>query len=333
MEHSTDPLDRAVDALLAPREESTGEPMDSELSDAADKLLEPEESDTDETDEVEAEDTEEESDDSSDDEQDEYEDESEEDDSEEVEEPRYTVKVDGKEVEVTLDELRRGYSGQRKIQLGMQEAAEARKVASEAAQRAAQYEQQLTALFNQVQQQGVIAPPQPPSPELASTDPLGYIEADARFRQQWQAYQTQQAQIQQTYQLNQQKQEAERRALLERESQLARQRIPELSDAKRAPEFKKKLVEFGQKELGFSLEELGGVQDHRALYAMHLARIGYEAMQGKTKAEAKAKPAKPVVKAGAKKVQNPKRAQANEAKKRLRKTGSIEDALSLIMDS
>jgi len=39
----------------------------------------------------------------------------------------YMVKVDGQEQEVTLDELKRGYSGQKYIQKGMTEVAENRK--------------------------------------------------------------------------------------------------------------------------------------------------------------------------------------------------------------
>ena len=44
---------------------------------------------------------------------------------------KFTVKVDGQEVAVTLDELKQGYSGQKYVQRGMQEAAMQRKQAEE----------------------------------------------------------------------------------------------------------------------------------------------------------------------------------------------------------
>ena len=53
-------------------------------------------------------------------------------DTEEAEEPEpelYTVRVDGKEEKVTLEELTRGYSGQQYVHKGMQEAAAYRKEA------------------------------------------------------------------------------------------------------------------------------------------------------------------------------------------------------------
>ena len=49
------------------------------------------------------------------------------------------------------------------------------------------------------------------------------------------------------------------------------------------------------------------------------------------KAEAKGKKAKPVVKAGAKKVADPQGTQMRKQQQRLQKSGRIEDAIDLIM--
>ena len=97
-------------------------------------------------------------------------------------EPLYTVKVDGKEKQVSLDELTRGYSGQEYIQKGMAENAEARKEV-EQIREAANYErQQLQAMMQRLQQEGVPPIPEYPSEELRVSDPLGYLEAEADYR-------------------------------------------------------------------------------------------------------------------------------------------------------
>ena len=66
-------------------------------------------------------------------------------------EPQYKVKVDGIETEVTLDELQRGYSGQKYIQKGMAENAETKKTLEEAQQQMTQERQRLTQLVQQLQ--------------------------------------------------------------------------------------------------------------------------------------------------------------------------------------
>ena len=86
----------------------------------------------------------------------------------------------------------------------MKQAAEQRKQAEEAFNGLNQQREQLNQLMQQVEQQGVISQPTPPSKELLSADPLGYIEADATYREQMGAYQTQQQQIGQQQQAMQQ---------------------------------------------------------------------------------------------------------------------------------
>ena len=242
----------------------------------------------------------------------------------EPEEQLFTVKVDGQEQSVTLEELRRGYSGQAKIQLGMQQAAQARKQAQEIEARMAQHEQHLTALIQNLNENGQLTQPTPPSAELARTDPYQYNIEQAEYTEAVGRWQQQQMLIQQTQQSNQQKREFERQQLIQREAARAAELIPELADAKRAPAVKKQLAEFGQSVLQFNVDELANVSDARALYAMHLARIGYEALQGKQKAQQKTQKAKPVLKAGAKKTQDPKRAAARKARDNVRKSGSAD---------
>ena len=73
------------------------------------------------------------------------------------EEPTYfTVKIDGEERQVDLNELTRGYSGQKYIQKGMAENAETKKQLDQFSQQVAQERQMLQHLINQAQQGDIL---------------------------------------------------------------------------------------------------------------------------------------------------------------------------------
>lgn len=101
----------------------------------------------------------------------------EDDDDEQDEGPqehRFTVKVDGVEVDVTLDDLKRSYSGQAYIQKGMQEAAEAKEQAEAAFLQLPEGRNAIADLYQRMQA-GQLAPaPTPPDPDLLNTNPFGY---------------------------------------------------------------------------------------------------------------------------------------------------------------
>ena len=62
----------------------------------------------------------------------------------------FTVKVDGQEVAVTLDELKQGYSGQKYVQKGMQEAAAQRKQAEEVYNALLHERQNIAQMYQQI---------------------------------------------------------------------------------------------------------------------------------------------------------------------------------------
>ena len=100
---------------------------------------------------------------------------------EDAEQPNtFTVKIDGTEVEVTLDELQRGYSGQKYIQKGMQEVADLRKKAETANATLASAGEAVLALYQQMQAPGFAQPPTPPDETLIESDPIGYTQDKAR---------------------------------------------------------------------------------------------------------------------------------------------------------
>jgi hypothetical protein len=152
----------------------------------------------------------------------------------EVEAPqKYTVKVDGTETEVTLDDLKRSFSGQAYIQKGMAEAAETRKRAAEMFQTLQAQQEQFLAVVQTVQQQGFKAPPQEPDMAMMDKDPIGYMQADARYRKEMAEYQTQQQQLQHiTAQRTALQQQAQAEFVRE-QSRLLAEKIPEFLFVKR----------------------------------------------------------------------------------------------------
>lgn len=243
----------------------------------------------------------------------------------------YTVKVDGEEREVTLDDLKRSFSGQAYIQKGMQEAAEAKKEAEGVYQALLNERQQLSNLLYQAQSGQIAQPPMPPSRELFNNDPIGYMEAKLSYDEALQNYQNQQYQIQQvTEQQNYQMQIAQQQ-YLQGEMQRLAQAIPEFSDAKTASKLKEDLVQFGSK-LGYSEAELSEVMDHRAILVLQKAMKYDQLVEGKSKATQKASNARPMVKPGTKKTGRTGAAkQRQNAQARMKKTGSIDDVAKFLL--
>lgn len=313
-------LDQAVEVFMAP-EESVEEVTETEEVEETEEATEEEATEEDDDsyeEEEESEDTDLE-DDESDDEPD------------DVAPETYTVKVDGKEVEVTLENLMQSYSGQGKIQKGMQEAAETRKAAEQIKQQAEAMYQQMSQTLAQVQQHGVLQEPQPPSKELLQTDPIGYVEARADYEERMQQFQQQQYRIQQMAQMRQEEMAKLQREHLQQEAIKLKEVVPELSNPKTAAKFRNDLVEFG-KQNGFSLEELNQVSDHRALKLLADAMRYNQLKAGRATAEQKVQKARPVIKAGAKKVSDPKRQAKRKQQAKFKSTGSINDALGLLFE-
>ena len=323
VETTNQSIESAVDALMAP--------VESEAADV--ESPETEMAEVEET-EVEVEEAELESDDDAEYAEDEDDDDVEYDDSDEEEADHsgpdtFAIKVDGETVDVTLDDLKRDYSGQQYIQKGMKQAAEARKQAEEAYNGLNQQREQLQQLMQQVQQTGVMAQPVPPTKDLLNADPLGYIEADATYREEMGAYQAQQQQLAQQHQQMQQAQGQANKAHLQEQMAELQRAIPEFSDAKKAPKMKEQLVRQGIKD-GYTAEEIGGIVDHRAMKVLHKAMLYDQLVAGKGTAEAKLKKARPLMKAGVKKQSVSKQKTEAKLMSKLKKTGSAKDAVGLL---
>ena len=241
------------------------------------------------------------------------------------------VKVDGKEEMWTLDQLRQSAAGQAAINKRFQEAAEARKQIEQANAALAQQQQQLVHLYQQAQQGGLQAPI-PPSRELFESDPIGYMEEKLKYDEAKAGYDQNLYYMQQVQQHTFQQQQQAHQSYLQEQAEILRQHIPEIADPEKGEKLKGDLMQVGM-EYGFTAEEMTLVSDARYVRALNDARK-YRALVSKRKqAQQKGDKARPVVRAGAKRTSDGQAVTRKKAQSRLQKTGSINDALGLILNS
>ena len=209
---------------------------------------------------------------------------------------KYTVKFDGKEIEVTLDDLKRSFSGQAYIQKGMQEAAETRKQATELFQTLQSEQSKFMQVVQTIQEHGFKAPPQAPDIAMMDKDPIGYMQAEARYRKDAAEYQTQQQQIQQTAVAHRQMQDRAMAEFVAEQGKVLQSRIPEFADANKAREITGKIRNTASEAYGFTDQELSGIVDARQVLALHDAMKWRELQAARTKKAPEApKSIKPVM--------------------------------------
>jgi len=250
--------------------------------------------------------------------------------TEEQDQPNvFTVTVDGKETEVTLEELQAGYTRLSDYTRKTMQVSEARKQTDAELQAVRaereQYAQLLSALEAQVQQ---MAQPNIDWDRLYQEDPIEWVRQREVMRDNQDRAAAIQSEQQRLNQLSQQEQAQFMQQKLQHEQQALLAAIPDWKDAKKAQAEKALLVEFGQK-IGFTPDELKSVVDHRAVLMLRKAAL-YDQMMSK-RGNIKPvtnngpRPAKP---GAAGRISNT--TEVVRAKQRLAKTGRIDDAADAI---
>lgn len=241
----------------------------------------------------------------------------------------FRVKVDGQEVEVTLDELKNGYSGSRAIRQRMQEAHDKRQEA-EAVYTALQQEQQrLSQLYQELTQKGAVRAPEMPDVDYDS-DPIGAAQAWSRYNAEKAAYDRQQDEFQQMSQQSRQAQEQAMRAHLEEQQQIIAREIPEYMDPDKGPALKRDMRETA-KSYGFSDDELSQITDARVVRLLNDLVRGRKATDPQRLAEKKVeRPSKNVKPRGTKRV-SPEKKHRQQLRQQLKKTGDARVAAELLI--
>ena len=249
--------------------------------------------------------------------------------SEEQDQPQtFTVKVDGKEVAVTLEELQKGYSRTQDYTRKTQQIAEVRKQVEQETQAVRAEREQYAQLLGALQAQLQSSEPQVDLDRLYHEDPIEWVRQKEVLRERQEKAYAIQAEQQRLSQLSQQEQQRAMEAHLESEKDALLAALPEWRDPKKA-KAEKALVLESAKSVGFSEDDLKSVYDHRLVLLLRKAAM-YDQMVSKRQ------DIKPVVNNGPR-TAKPGAAgrvstttETTRAKQRLAKTGRVDDAASAI---
>lgn len=243
--------------------------------------------------------------------------------------PLVTVKIDGKEVEVPLSELKNGYQRQADYTRKTMEVSEQRKAAEAQLQQARAEREAYAANLQkmQVQLEGALQEQQKTNwEELLQSDPVEYL------RQQHLA-QARQAQLQQVYQEQQKvlaQQQAEQQHALARHLNEQQQellaKLPEWKDDAKAKAEKVAIREYLMSQ-GYDEQSVNNVADARAVVMARKAML-YDQMISKASAAAKKVSTLPT------KVERPGSGEKGIDRRtaaylKLNKTGRVDDAAAV----
>ena len=243
--------------------------------------------------------------------------------------PVFTVKVDGKNVEVTLQELQKGYSREADYTRKTQQVSEERRAFQAEADlvrtERQQYSQLLGSLKAQLQQN---AAPQVDMDRLYHEDPIEWVKQRELVRDAEKVHAAINSEQQRLSTIRAQEQYQSMQAHLVQQQDAMLKAIPEWGNPDKAKAEKTLLIEWGQK-LGFSSDELKNIFDHRAVVALRKAAL-YDQMMTKRGNIRPAvnngpKPAKP---GAAGRMDNT--TDSRRSQQRLAKTGRVNDAASAI---
>jgi len=200
----------------------------------------------------------------------------------------FTVKIDGKEVQVPLSELLNGYQRQSDYTKKTMEAAEQRKTADAEVQKARQERQQYAGELQRmaIQLEGVLQ-------EQSKTDWADLIESNpVEYLKQRQLYEQRQALYQQNMQEQQQlAQQFQNEQAQAQQSYLAKQqedllaKLPDWKDDAKAAAEKAAISKFLQ-EQGFEAEDISSIADHRHVIVARKAML-YDQLMAKANVQAK----------------------------------------------
>lgn len=245
---------------------------------------------------------------------------------EEEEQPQvYSVKIDGQEQEVTLQELQQGYSRQKDYTRKTQELSQQRKdfeaQQAELVKKDAIYKELLPRMEQTLE--GELTN-EPDWKSLYESDPIAYVrEKDVwnEKKEKFKAVQAEQQRLQQEHLTGQQ---AEIQKAVEVGNQRLLEAVPEWKDADVALKEKQSIAKYAMDVLGYSQDEINQVYDYRALLGLRGAWLHHQTGKAIKKKPVEKAPAR-VGKPGS--ANKPRTATPlKKAKQRLAKSGKLRDA-------
>jgi hypothetical protein len=249
----------------------------------------------------------------------------------------YKLTVNGQEVEVTLDELRKGYSRQQDYTQKTEKLSQDRKnvdqlkndftrQSEEAKIKRDQYEKQLQVLSEQIK----FSEQKVDLDSLYEDDPAEYVRAKAE--------QDRRKDVLELAKKEQEKIKAEKQEeynrtysnYLEQQRELLVQKLPIYANKEKGPEFVKNLTNFA-KEIGYSDQEISQLVDHRAVMMLANA-YRYDKLKKANLSNKKVTKVSKVISSSGYKVQDDSDVvrSMNLKKATLKKTGKVQDAVSIL---
>lgn len=208
---------------------------------------------------------------------------------EQEEEPQtFTVKIDGKEVQVPLSELLNGYQRQSDYTKKTMEAAEQRKTADAALQQAQQERQEYHSKLERMAAQLEGALEQQSQIDwnaLIESDPVEYLKQQQLFQQRQALYQQNMQERQKlAHQFQNEQAQAHQSYLAEQQDNLLA-KLPDWKDDAKAAAEKAAISKFLQ-EQGFESEDISSIADHRHVIVARKAML-YDQLMAKANVQAK----------------------------------------------
>ncbi len=258
----------------------------------------------------------------------------EDDEEEEEEEQLYTVKIDGEEHAVTLDELQNGYSRQQAFTKRSMELAEQRKAfeaeAEETKALRDAYKQQLDMLQSQIQQTTQQEPDWRALAETMSERELFLYKTE--WDQQKEYSKKVEAEQQRISAEQAQEQQAHMQKHLETQREDMLNRIPAWQNEETRNAERQEVIKYAQRRIGFSEEEIANASDARAIELLYKAWQWDNLQEKKPTAKKRTRKAPKMAKAGK---PTTKRQAASKQRQqsfdKLSKEGSIDAAVNYLM--
>lgn len=241
----------------------------------------------------------------------------------------FTVKINGEEIEVPVDELRKGYSRQADYTLKTQQLAEQRREAEHQLSALNAEREQYANVLAGLQDQLSSATDEPDWNALREADPNAYAVEWAAHQQRSEQRNAITAEQNRLRQIQHHQMQENAAAQLSEEQSKLMTAIPEWADEDVAREEKLALIDYG-KSIGFSEEELGNVTDHRSVLALRNA-MRFSSLESKAK-NVKPVNGKPTLKPGSSKTVPRKRTSLQRAQTRLQKTGTAAAAADVFAE-
>jgi len=244
----------------------------------------------------------------------------------------YTVKVDGKDVQVTQEELLAGYSRQADYTRKSQVLSEQRQKAdSELAATQQERQRYLSQLeqFNTQADSKINELAKTDWTQLKEEDPTEYMLKRDQYRELQENKRTVEDEQKDLQLKSQQENQAKWQEELGRQQEIMVQRLPEWTDPDKGPKLKQNIKSFAVKK-GFTEQEVSSLIDARSVDVLHKAML-YENLLAAKISGKKTKVVPKVTRPGSPASKGEISGDKVKAQRaRLRKSGHINDASSLI---